>query len=193
MDIQWQALITYTEEAQDGYNVYLTLDKQVQIFLDNAVEELKKFNPEWITLTIADAKTGAIIGSSTSPSFNPNTLNITEYKNPLISFTYEPGSTMKIFSFMSAIEDPSGVYNGDELYHSGTINVADYTIKDWNRVGWGNISFDTGFTYSSNVAAVKLAQRLGKRKLTEYYEKLGFGKKTDIEIANEASGNINIE
>ncbi len=185
--------ITYTEEAQDGYNVYLTLDKQVQIFLDNAVEELKKFNPEWITLTIADAKTGAIIGSSTSPSFNPNTLNITEYKNPLISFTYEPGSTMKIFSFMSAIEDPSGVYNGDELYHSGTINVADYTIKDWNRVGWGNISFDTGFTYSSNVAAVKLAQRLGKRKLTEYYEKLGFGKKTDIELANEASGNINFE
>ena len=45
--------ITYTEEAQDGYDVYLTLDKQVQIFLDNAVEELKKFNPEWITLTIA--------------------------------------------------------------------------------------------------------------------------------------------
>jgi len=85
------------------------------------------------------------------------------------------------------------VYNGDELYHSGTINVADYTIKDWNRVGWGNISFDTGFTYSSNVAAVKLAQRLGKRKLTEYYEKLGFGKKTDIELANEASGNINFE
>lgn len=185
--------ITYTKEALDGYDVYLTLDKQVQIFLDNAVEELKKFSPEWITLTIADAKTGAIIGSSTSPSFNPNTLDITEYKNPLISFTYEPGSTMKIFSFMSAIEDPDGTYNGDEIYHSGTINVADYTIKDWNKYGWGNISFDTGFTYSSNVAAVKLAQRLGKRKLTEYYEKLGFGKKTDIQLANEASGDLSFD
>lgn len=185
--------ITYTKEALDGYDVYLTLDKQVQIFLDNAVEELKKFSPEWITLTIADAKTGAIIGSSTSPSFNPNTLDITEYKNPLISFTYEPGSTMKIFSFMSAIEDPDGKYNGDEIYHSGTINVADYTIKDWNKYGWGNISFDTGFTYSSNVAAVKLAQRLGKRKLTEYYEKLGFGKKTDIQLANEASGDLSFD
>lgn len=185
--------ITYTKEALDGYDVYLTLDKQVQIFLDNAVEELKKFNPEWITLTVADAKTGAIIGSSTSPSFNPNTLDITEYKNPLISFTYEPGSTMKIFSFMSAIEDPDGKYNGDELYNSGTINVADYTIKDWNRYGWGSITFDRGFTYSSNVAAVKLAQRLGKRKLTEYYEKLGFGRKTDIELANEASGDLSFE
>lgn len=185
--------ITYTKEALDGYDVYLTLDKQVQIFLDNAVEELKKFNPEWITLTVADAKTGAIIGSSTSPSFNPNTLDITEYKNPLISFTYEPGSTMKIFSFMSAIEDPDGKYNGDELYNSGTINVADYTIKDWNRYGWGSITFDRGFTYSSNVAAVKLAQRLGKRKLTEYYEKLGFGRKTDIELANEAAGDLSFE
>lgn len=185
--------ITYTKEALDGYDVYLTLDKQVQIFLDNAVSELKKFNPEWITLTIADAKTGAIIGSSTSPSFNPNTLDITEYKNPLISFTYEPGSTMKIFSFMSAIEDPDGKYNGEEMYHSGTISVADYTIKDWNRYGWGNISYDTGFTYSSNVAAVKLAQRLGKRKLTEYYQKLGFGKKTDIELANEASGDLSFD
>lgn len=185
--------ITYTKEAKDGYDVYLTLDKQVQIFLDNAVEELKKFNPEWITLTIADAKTGAIIGSSTSPSFNPNTLDITEYKNPLISFTYEPGSTMKIFSFMSAIEDPDGLYNGEELYKSGTIDVADYKIKDWNNYGWGSISFDTGFTYSSNVAAVKLAQRLGKRKLTEYYEKLGFGKQTGIRLANEASGDIDFE
>ena len=150
--------ITYTKEAKDGYDVYLTLDKQVQIFLDNAVEELKKFNPEWITLTIADAKTGAIIGSSTSPSFNPNTLDITEYKNPLISFTYEPGSTMKIFSFMSAIEDPDGLYNGEELYKSGTIDVADYKIKDWNNYGWGSISFDTGFTYSSNFTAATLEE-----------------------------------
>ncbi|MCH5167768.1 MAG: penicillin-binding protein [Erysipelotrichales bacterium] len=185
--------ITYVEEALDGYDVYLTLDKQVQIFLDNTVEELKKFNPEWITLTVANAKTGAIIGSSTSPSFNPNTLNIENYNNPLISFTYEPGSTMKIFSFMSAIEDPDGKYNGAELYKSGTIEVADYKIKDWNTYGWGNIPFDVGFTYSSNVAAVRLAQRLGRKKLMNYYSSLGFGKKTGIELSNELAGDISFD
>ncbi len=185
--------ITYTEEALDGYDVYLTLDKQIQYFLDNAVSDLKKFEPEWVTLTIADAKTGAIIGSSTTPSFNPNTLDITNYNNPLLSFTYEPGSTMKIFSYMSAIEDPDGKYNGDELYQSGTIQVANYTIKDWNRYGWGNISYDVGFTYSSNVAAVMLAERLGRNKLTDYYTKLGFGKKTGIELSNELSGDIDFE
>ena len=185
--------VTYVEEAQNGYDVYLTLDKQVQIFLDNAVEEIRKFEPEWVSLTIADAKTGAIIGSSTSPSFNPNKLDIENYENPLISYTYEPGSTMKIFSFMSAIEDPDGKYNGDELYKSGTIQVADYTIKDWYKYGWGNIPFDVGFTYSSNVAAVKLAQRLGRKKLMSYYTDLGFGKKTNIELSNEVSGDISFD
>ena len=183
--------VSYEVPAQDGYDVYLTLDKQVQIFLDNAVLEFTRFNPEWVTITVADADTGAIIGSSTSPSFNPNKLNITNYNNPLTSYTYEPGSTMKIFSFMSAIEE--GKYNGADTYHSGTIEVADYKIKDWNNTGWGTITYDTGFTYSSNVAAVKLAQKLGKKTLYSYYTGLGFGSKTGIELANEYSGDIGFD
>lgn len=184
----------YVTEAEDGFDVYLTLDKQVQIFLDNAVEEFEKYEPSWVTLTVADARTGAIIGSSTSPSFNPNNRDIENYNNPLTSYTYEPGSTMKIFSFMSAIEE--GKYKGDELYQSGTIDVEDYRIKDWNRVGWGKISYDTGFTYSSNVAAVKLAQEISKKNkniLSDYYHKLGFGTKTGIELANEYAGEVDIE
>lgn len=183
--------VTYIQNALDGYDVYLTLDKTVQIFLDNAVEELNKYGSDWITITIADAKKGAIIASSTSPSFNPNLLNITNYNNPLISYTYEPGSTMKIFSFMSAIEE--GKYQGDEIYQSGTIQVADYVIKDWNRYGWGKITYDTGFTYSSNTAAVNLAQRIGKKKLKQYYSDLGFGSLTNIELSNELKGKIDFE
>lgn len=180
--------VYYENKSEDGYDVYLTLDKQIQIFVDNAIHEYEKSNPEWVSITIADAKTGAIVGSSSSPSFDPNKLNITNYNNPLTSYTYEPGSTMKIFSFMSAIEE--GEYKGDEKYSSGTIAVGDYTIKDWNKVGWGSITFDTGFTYSSNVAAVKLSQRLGKKKLHNYYQKLGFGSKTGIELSNEYLGDI---
>lgn len=183
---------TYVEEAKNGYDVYLTLDKQVQIFLDNAVEEFDKYNPSWVTITVADAKTGAIIGSSTNPSFDPNKLNIQNYNNPLTSYTYEPGSTMKIFSFASAIEE--GKYQGDELYQSGTIDISDYTIKDWNKVGWGRITYDVGFTYSSNVAAVNLGlKRLGKKKLKSYYEKLGFGNFTGIELSGELKGDMGFD
>lgn len=183
--------VSQNTPAEDGYDVYLTLDKQVQIFLDNAVSEFGTYNPSWVTITVADAKTGAIIGSSTSPSFDPNKLDLQNYNDPLISYTYEPGSTMKIFSFASAIEE--GLYKGDELYKSGTVEVADYKIKDWNKVGWGNITYDVGFTYSSNVAAVNLSKRLKKQGLTKYYSSLGFGEKTGIELANEYKGDIDFE
>ncbi len=183
--------MTYTTPAEDGMDVYLTLDANVQLYLENAVTEFEAYDPSWVSLTVADAKTGAIIGSATSPSFDPNKLNITNYNNPLTSYTYEPGSTMKIFSFMSAIEE--GKYDGTETYKSGTITVDDYTIKDWNRVGWGEITFDTGFTYSSNVAAIMLAQRLGIKTLSNYYTSLGFGAQTGIELANEYKGEVDIQ
>lgn len=182
---------SYTVPAEDGYDFYLTIDSQVQMFIDNAIQEFEKKEPEWVTITIANAKTGAIVGSSSYPSFDPNTKEgIKSYLNPLVSYPYEPGSTMKIFSFASAIEE--GVYKGSESYKSGTINVADYKIKDWNKVGWGTITYDTGFTYSSNVAAVKLGQAIakksGKKSIINYYNNLGFGSKTGVQVANESIG-----
>ena len=177
-----------TEEAKNGYDIYLTLDSNIQLYLENAIKEIENFNIDWATLTIADAKTGAIVGSTSSPSYNPNILNITDYNNPLVSYTYEPGSTMKIYSFMAAIEEE--LYKGDELYQSGSIQVSDYNISDWNKEGWGKITYDKGFTYSSNVAAVLLSQKLGKEKLLDYYKKFGFGKKTGIELSNEYDGKI---
>ena len=76
------------------------------MYLENALSDMSnEYTFEWANVTIANAKTGAILGSATVPSFDPNKLNITQYNNPLVSFSYEPGSTMKIFSFMAAIEE----------------------------------------------------------------------------------------
>lgn len=177
-----------TEESSDGYDIYLTIDHNIELYLENAISEIENIGCEWTNITIADAKTGAIVASSSSPSYNPNILNIKNYNNPLTSYAYEPGSTMKIYSFMAAIEE--GIYDGNAKYKSGFIEVDDYKIKDWNNKGWGSITYDVGFTYSSNVAAVNLAQKLGKSKLLEYYEKFGFGKATGIELSNEYTGKI---
>ncbi len=181
-----------TEEAVNGDDIYLTLDSDIQMFAETLTSNLaKNYTMDWLIFTVMDAKTGAIVASSTVPNFDPNDREgLTIYMNPLVSYTYEPGSTMKTFSFASAIEE--GIYNGSELYHSGQIKVADAVIKDHNKgQGWGDISFDTGYTYSSNVAATIIARRLGVDKLTDYYKKLGFGKKTGIELSSEAEGVVN--
>lgn len=179
------------EDAIDGSNIYLTIDTDIQILAENLTRSLSsEYEMDWMIFTVMDANTGAIVASSTYPNFDPNKLDITSYMNPLISYEYEPGSTMKIFSFASAIEE--GVYNGNDLYDSGSVKLNDGTvIKDFNKTGWGKINFDTGFAYSSNVAATILARKLKVDKLTNYYKNLGFGKKTGIELANEVSGKIN--
>ena len=96
---------------------------------------------------------------------------------------------MKIFSFMAAMEN--GIYNGSETYKSGTINVDEAKIKDWNNYGWGEITYDQGFMASSNTAAVNLGLKLGRAKLKDFYNSLGFGSKTGISLPNESEGLVN--
>ena len=177
------------KKAIAGHDIYLTIDMNIQMFTEQARTEIEKSKPEWATIAVMNAKTGEILGVSSSPSFNNNTLEIKSYYDPFVANTYEPGSTMKIFSFMSAME--SGLYNGNEKYKSGKIKVDDANIKDWNGYGWGNITYDDGFMASSNVAATKLGLALGRAKLKDYYTSLGFGSRTGISLPNESSGIIN--
>jgi len=182
-----------TEDPIDGENIYLTIDNNIQIIIEKAVKDLVSSREvEWVTFSVMDANTGAIIASASSPTFNPNELDTIEsYLNPLIAYQYEPGSTMKTFSFLAALEE--GIYQGDKTFESGKIEVADVTIRDFNNKGWGTINYDTGFAYSSNVAATNLGLQLGVTKLKTFYQKAGFGQKTGIELPGEQNGKINFQ
>lgn len=177
--------------AQDGNDIYLTIDSSIQRFVEAAVKDVvEEANPEWMTITVMDAKTGDILGTTAAPSFDPNIKDIKSYENPLITTTYEPGSTMKIYTYMCAME--TGQYDGNATYESGSIKFSDdEEVRDWNKYGWGYISYDKGFEYSSNVAVSTLLQTiLNKNKYRECLEKYGFGQKTGIELSNESNGNI---
>lgn len=178
--------------AVSGKDIYLTIDTNIQMFTEQAMNKLETAsNLEWATISVVNAKTGEILGVASNPSFDPNTKEIVSYYDPFVSYTYEPGSTMKIFSFMAAVEN--GLYNGEETYQSGTIKVGENTIKDWNNWGWGTITFDQGFYGSSNVAATLLSQKLGGTELKDFYTKLGYGQKTGINLPNEQKGTINFK
>lgn len=178
-------------EAIDGNDIYLTIDASIQRFAESAVTDtITQYEPEWMLLTVMDAKTGAILASATSPSFDPNNLPANmSYQNPIISYEYEPGSTMKIYTYMCAME--KGVYDGNQTYVSGSYKVGPNTIRDWNPQGWGTITYDTGFEYSSNVGIINIIKNyLSPRELKNCLKKYGFGDQTGIELSGEIYGNI---
>ena len=182
---------TMTEDAIQGKNIYLTINSDIQFFVEQALNTASSnYGFEWFTFTIADAKTGAILATANSPSFDPNVRNITNYLDTLVSSPYEPGSTMKTDTYMCAMENE--VYDGSEKYVSGTYTTTDGTIiGDWNRAGWGTITFDKGYAMSSNVAIINVINRhMNSLMLRQYYRKLGFGKKTGIQLPNESAGTI---
>ena len=180
-------------EAIDGKDIYLTIDSSIQRFLETAVKkEVKKWKPEWMIMTVMDAKTGEVLGSATSPTFNPNNLKSgMSYQNPLVSYSYEPGSVMKIYTYLCAAN--KGKYKGNTKFKSGSIDVNGTIIKDSNDGhGWGTITYDYGFIKSSNVGAINVAKEyLSPSELKACLKSYGFGSKTDIELSGELSGDIN--
>lgn len=179
-----------TIDPINGADIYLTIDSGIQRFLEDAIKTNQEtYNPDWSILTVMDAKSGKILGSATNPSFDPNVLNITNYENPLTTYVYEPGSTMKIYTYMCAID--KGVYNGNNTYLSGKYQIGEDAIQDWNGKGWGYITYDLGFEYSSNVAVVNLVNSvLSREDLKECFEKYGFGSLTNVELSRELAGTL---
>ncbi|QAS51101.1 penicillin-binding protein [Halobacillus litoralis] len=179
-------------EPDDGDDVYLTIDQKIQTFLEDAMSQVhKQYNPEKIMAAVMDPETGEVLAMSNRPSYNPNDIgNVENWYNDIVSYPFEPGSTMKMFTWASAIEE--GVYNGSDLYESGTYKVTENspTIGDHNNgKGWDMITYDEGFRRSSNVASSKLAYEvLGPTKLREYLTDFHLDQKTGIDLPNEQIG-----
>ena len=186
-----------TVPAIDGNDVYLTLDSNIQLFVERALDKINYYKYfEWQTIIVADAKTGAILANASTPSFDPNLRNMTNYLDYSISYPFEPGSTMKTFSYMAAMEN--GTYDGSATYKSGVYVTKDGTeIGDHDRRGWGNITLDYGFVMSSNVGVINMINDYmggnGSTVLRNYYKKLGFGTPTGIELPREASGKVSFK
>ena len=180
------------KEKIDGNDVYLTIDSNVQMSLETAVNKAQNdSSANWVVAVVADAKTGKILGSATSPSFNPNTKDIKNYLNPLVSYTYEPGSVMKTYSYMAALENNPTWDPYNTNCETGPYEIGDDTVRDWNKTGWGSIPYSKGYTLSSNTCVANMIKNyLSRQKLMDYYKKLGFGQKTNIDLPNEYTGKV---
>ncbi|MGG1661690.1 penicillin-binding transpeptidase domain-containing protein [Brevibacillus sp. NRS-1366] len=184
--------------AKDGYDVYLTIDRQIQDYVEQAMDKVvQQYNPKGMTVVVSDPQTGEILAMGNRSQFNPNTYyqGITNYTNHAVTTMFEPGSTFKIITLAASIEE--GLFNPQETYDSGKYTIkGQIPIRDHNNGnGWGRISFLEGVQRSSNVMFVKLGyERLKLEKLRDYFKKFGMGSLTGIELPYEKKGNlINLE
>ena len=179
-------------EPEDGDHMYLTIDSKIQTFMEDALNEVEaQYDPSKAFAIIAEAKTGKILAMSQRPTFHPGTREglDTNWMNDLVEYSYEPGSTMKIFTLAAAIEE--GVFHPDATYKSGTYSVGPNRIRDHNGgAGWGEITYEEGIQRSSNVAIANMLQQMTPGVFRQYLEDFRFGQKTGIELPNEASGSI---
>lgn len=180
-------------EPQDGMNLYLTIDiniqKSIERELDNIVD---MFSPDMALAVVMNPKTGEILGMGSRPDYNPNTYQ--KYSQDILSrnlpvwSSYEPGSTFKIITMATSVEEKIIDIENDHFYDSGSVNVDGSVLKCWKAGGHGDQTFLQVLQNSCNPGFVKLGQMLGKERLFSYIKKFGFGEKTGVDLNGEGQG-----
>ncbi|GAA3403936.1 penicillin-binding transpeptidase domain-containing protein [Paenibacillus hodogayensis] len=181
------------QPAEDGKNLQLTIDRNIQSYIETALERsYAEFRPKSMTAIAMDPKTGDILGLANMPTFNPAKYweaKPDSFRNTAISSQFEPGSTFKIVTLAGTVEE--GLFDPNETFQSGKIQVYDRPLRDHNIIGWGPITYLEGLKRSSNVAFVKLGyEKLKPERLKSYIAKFGFGERTGIDLPGEAKGLI---
>ena len=181
------------EEPINGKDVYLTVDLDIQLSLENELKNAyEKYNADGAIGIVMNPNTGEILAMTSMPSFNPEKYqNYNEEiinRNLAIWSNFEPGSTFKIMTLAASINE--GVVNvfEDKFNDTGSIKVASSTLHCWKRKGHGLQTYVQVAENSCNPGFVTLGLKLGKDKLFNYINEFGFGKKTGIDLNGEGTG-----
>ena len=182
-------------EPQDGMNISLTVDINIQKSLERELDNVvDMFSPDMALAIVMNPNNGEILGMASRPDYNPN--NYQEYQQEVLSrnlpiwASYEPGSTFKIITTSAAVEERVVDLNKDHFYDSGSVNVDGSTLRCWKAGGHGDQTFLQVLQNSCNPGFVKMGQLLGKETLFNYIDKFGFGKKTGVDLNGEGKGII---
>ncbi len=181
------------EKPQNGINLQLTIDLDIQQSIERELDNvMSKYSPEHAMILAMNPQNGEIYAMASRPNFDPN--NYQNYdtetinRNLPIWMTYEPGSTFKIMTLASTVEEKTTNLFEDHFYDSGSIHVDGSTIHCWKSGGHKDQSFLQVVENSCNPGFVVLGQKLGKEKLMQYINNFGFGKKTGIDLNGESNG-----
>lgn len=197
-------------EAQNGLNVVLTIDEAIQYYVEKALEEgMKKTKADRIMCIVMDPETGEILASAKTPGFNPNSATQPDdkkeqekfrklsakkqneylfkmWRNPIVSDTYEPGSTFKLITASTALEE--GVITSTDKFTCNTkINVAGVILNCWSTRDHGSQTIKEAVGNSCNPVHAKIAAKIGKKTMYQYIDLYGITQKTGIDYPGESN------
>ncbi|SIT67847.1 stage V sporulation protein D (sporulation-specific penicillin-binding protein) [Edaphobacillus lindanitolerans] len=176
-----------------GANIELTIDLRIQEIVERELSQaMLKYDADQALAIVMDPGTGEILALASAPNFDPSdyaSVDPSIYNRNLpVWMTFEPGSTFKIITLASALEE--GVVNlkEDSFFDPGHVTVGGARLRCWKREGHGPQTFLEVVENSCNPGFIELGRRVGPDKLTEYIRNFGFGSTTGSGIAGEASG-----
>jgi cell division protein FtsI (penicillin-binding protein 3) len=175
-----------------GMDVVLTIDGTIQYIVEKALKKaLKEADAKGGTAVVMNPTTGEVLAMATVPTFDPNKFRRYRpwhWRNRVVTDGFEPGSTLKAFLLAALFEE--GVLGRNDIFYceNGRYEVRDRTFHDHKKYGW--LSLANIVKYSSNIGALKAAEKLGKTKFYRYLKAFGFGTRIGVDIPGEAKGSM---
>lgn len=180
--------------SQSGSDLVLTIDYNVQFQIENKLKEaLQKYQADSGSIVVIEPRSGAILGMSGQPTFDPNTYgevsgdNQRSFLAPGASDIYEPGSVIKPITMAAAI-DTGAVTPETTNVFGQSVTIQGKEIFNAKKDAFGKENMEQVLENSDNVAMVWVGSLLGTDKEREYLEKFGFGTKSNLDLVGEQSG-----
>ncbi|MCA9389517.1 MAG: penicillin-binding protein 2 [Candidatus Magasanikbacteria bacterium] len=180
--------------AVDGSDIVLTLDRTIQYeACQHAADAVARFQADSASITVMDPKTGEIWAMCSAPDYDPANYRMIDdigvLNNPATFVQFEPGSTFKAFTLAAGI-DAEKINPNTTYVDTGEEKIDDFTIRNSDKLAHGTQTMTQVLEESLNTGTIFVQRLLGKDLFRDYMEKFGFGKKTGIEVAAEASGDL---
>lgn len=177
---------------EDGLSLVTTIDETIQSILERELDQaMAEHAPDGMMAIAMNPKTGEVLAMASRPTYNPENFRDADpdiyNRNTPIWHTHEPGSTFKIVTLAAALEE-NKINLQDRFHDPGYIEVGGVHLHCWKRGGHGSQTILEVVENSCNPGFVKMGQAIGKDDLFHYIRKLGFGKKTGIDLPGEGSG-----
>ncbi len=179
-------------KPRPGNDLILTIDKDIQTVVENALEEgVRRTRAKSGVAIVLDPNTGQVLAMANAPGFDPNRPGRSgafNKRNRAVADAFEPGSTMKMFTAAAILQERLHKPEDIVFCENGKLKLYNHTIRDTKKHGW--LSFRKVIEKSSNIGMIKLTENLASNTLFRYLRSFGFGQKTGAGLLGETGGSL---